>query len=150
MEAADLELFEHTESIDFAQKLVEYNLLDGFTKTDLSSEGSECRSVEEGQALEESVGTSRLATEHRRDNFSLFLEYFSGKVEEVGTDFITGWVVAKENNIGNVAVMLVIDGRYRARIVANNFRQDVSNAGYGDGYCGFKICLLYTSPSPRD
>ena len=32
----------------------------------------------------------------------------------------------------------------------NNFQYDIDNLVVKEAYCGKKICLLYTSPSPRD
>ena len=162
MDQVDLELFEHTEFVYFTQNLVEYNQstsidtkhetdndnyelpadnLGVLAKADLGEEDPKCKLVDEESSLAESSDRSYLNPVDRSETFSLFSEYFHGNVDEVGVDFVRGWVVSQENNIDNVSVMLMVDGRYKARIVANNFRKDVCDAGYGDGHSGFKIDL---------
>ena len=124
---------------------------DGTAEEACSSHESECVSaenfecgVEEDIVQVEPVSDSdevEQPLEHVVDIQELFCEYFHGCVDNVNTKSIQGWVTSKRKSSEPVAVMLMINGRYCARVQANNYRQDVDEAGYADGNCGFEFDL---------
>ena len=72
---------------------------------------------------------------------SLFDEHFLGYVDKVDPGSISGWILDKKNPSSTVTVMLIINGRYGARVFANQYRQDVHEAGHAEGNCGFEFDL---------
>jgi uncharacterized delta-60 repeat protein len=54
----------------------------------------------------------------------------------------TGWAADLDTQTGpRVQVRIKVDGRVVAETTANRFRQDVLDAGFGDGYSGFNVNL---------
>lgn len=62
-----------------------------------------------------------------------------GHVDTTGGGYVTGWAVTASD--GTVDVTLVIDGVPVAHGRANEFRQDLRDAGVGDGHHGFQIAI---------
>ena len=56
---------------------------------------------------------------------------------------VLGWVQMTGGAAEPVVILVTIDGRYTARIVADVYRQDLEQAGIGDGRYGF-ICELHS------
>ncbi|QER41307.1 glycosyltransferase family 2 protein [Thermodesulfobacterium sp. TA1] len=81
------------------------------------------------------------------ENVELIKEIFSeeeklvGYIDHIRTFYIYGWIVDKENLDDNVEFVVSIDGKPVVKGVANLFRQDLLNAGIGNGRYGFKIGL---------
>ncbi|HUZ64771.1 MAG TPA: glycosyltransferase, partial [Acetobacteraceae bacterium] len=64
-----------------------------------------------------------------------------GFLDVVAWDMVSGW--ARQTEHPDVPARLeIMDGdRLLARVVANRFRQDLRDAGMGDGRCGFEVML---------
>jgi hypothetical protein len=58
---------------------------------------------------------------------------------------IRGWVLDRNNVASKPTVSVRLNGEEVARVVANQFRQDVLDAGHGDGYSGWSVNV---SPTP--
>jgi len=81
------------------------------------------------------------------ENVELIKEIFSeekklvGYIDHIRTFYIYGWIIDKENLDKNVEFVVSIDEKPVVKGVANLFRQDLLNAGIGNGQYGFKISL---------
>lgn len=70
---------------------------------------------------------------------------YKGFYEHVSNTGCNGWV-ADVNNVSNkLTVSVRLNGTEVTQVVANVFRQDVANAGYGDGYSAFTA--TWTTPT---
>lgn len=52
-----------------------------------------------------------------------------------------GWAIDKTGAIEGLEIEILVDGRVVAAAVANEFRQDLAELGYGGGYCQFRALL---------
>jgi hypothetical protein len=62
----------------------------------------------------------------------------SGHLDLCGSDLIEGWLYCDSWEDGLTLQIFVAD-RLIGECVANAFRQDLQEAGYGDGHCGFSF-----------
>ncbi|MFC5412557.1 putative Ig domain-containing protein [Larkinella bovis] len=64
---------------------------------------------------------------------------FEGFLQTVNCDIITGWVYNKNQPNAPITVEIFEGGASFAIVEASNFRQDLKNAGKGNGYHAFSI-----------
>ena len=62
-----------------------------------------------------------------------------GFIDRVTSSCIEGWALDRANPAARSAVEVVTSNGKRVVCVAHLFRQDVADAGHGDGFCGFFI-----------
>jgi len=55
---------------------------------------------------------------------------------------VEGWAFDRDNPTSRVRVRIVVDGRAVAETTADRFRQDVLDAGIGDGFSGWSVDLF--------
>ncbi len=60
-----------------------------------------------------------------------------GAIEEVQNKLVSGWIHAGPHNIRNHLVLAFAGPRCVGSGRVEIFRQDLADAGLGDGYCGF-------------
>ena len=63
---------------------------------------------------------------------------FVGYIDKIGVASITGWS-ARRGSADPIEVELHLDGEIAAKLLASEHRQDVQDAGYGDGRHGFEL-----------
>ncbi|MFK3720618.1 tetratricopeptide repeat protein [Pseudomonas fulva] len=66
-----------------------------------------------------------------------------GHFDYVDEGFAYGWALDPRNPLDRVTVEIICDGNVVGRGKANGYRQDLEDAGVGDGYHLFKIKLSY-------
>jgi hypothetical protein len=71
----------------------------------------------------------------------------AGYIDVFNQDSIIGWAADKTDPVAPINVDLFIDDRLQATVTADLFRQDLKDAGYGDGRKGFHL-LLGPAPFP--
>jgi hypothetical protein len=64
-----------------------------------------------------------------------------GNVEQAGPERCVGWVRDLDDPAAPVWLDILSNGRRVLRVLANHFRADVRQAGYGTGCCGFDVPL---------
>lgn len=64
---------------------------------------------------------------------------YAGFIDRVGVGSIQGWVVDPSDESRRLTVRLYLDGVLVAEGLAEDERNDVRDAGYGDGSCGFEL-----------
>ncbi len=69
-----------------------------------------------------------------------------GNVEHVDRHVLRGWVWERDQPDGPVSVLVAVDGRPAARVLANAHRPDLEQAGIGVGRHGFVVALGGLSP----
>jgi SAM-dependent methyltransferase len=96
-----------------------------------------CRSKE----LREGPGEAqaRLAARERR---------FVGYIDLFDAHVIAGWAADTTTPTTPVRVDVFVDDRLQGTLPADGFRQDVMDAGYGDGRKGFSLPLVFPAPLP--
>jgi membrane protein involved in D-alanine export len=75
------------------------------------------------------------------------LSHHAGTVERADCEEISGWVWDKREPDAEVSVDLSDDEHYLMTLAANQFRQDLVDAGYGNGRHAFRIA---TPPQLKD
>ena len=73
---------------------------------------------------------------------------FVGYIDVFDQDRVAGWAADKKAPSAPIAVDIYVDDRLQATLTADMFRQDVKDAGYGDGRKGFNLPLGSGTPSP--
>ena len=71
-----------------------------------------------------------------------------GFVDQVGPDMVAGWVVLKDRPDQAVSVDVFADGRFLGTATANLYREDLKDAGIGNGRHGFMLRLSRTVIDP--
>ncbi|MBE4483666.1 hypothetical protein HJ010_15575 [Vibrio parahaemolyticus] len=61
-----------------------------------------------------------------------------GNIEQFEGGVITGWLFSERKN---PVLNLLVDEEIVAKVEAKIYREDVKQAGFGDGYCGFVVDL---------
>ena len=84
---------------------------------------------------------------NRRHYIDHARQTFRGLVEGIFDDCILGWCQLIGDN-SPVLLDVLIDGRVVVCLPADMFRQDLMNAGIGEGRHGFRVDLLPFSPPP--
>ncbi len=64
---------------------------------------------------------------------------YEGHVDVWGPSWISGWVCDRSNLLRRLNVELLVSGTPVSRTAAEEFREDVLEAGRGDGFYGFKL-----------
>jgi hypothetical protein len=67
--------------------------------------------------------------------------YILGQIEHAAHDRISGWAHDPASPRATVTLSLTIDGIAQGEVVANRYRSDLAEVGYGTGQCGFRILL---------
>jgi hypothetical protein len=65
----------------------------------------------------------------------------AGYVDEAVGKEVTGWAWQIDEPDRCVSLEILVDGEVVGSAVANQFRQDLADAGKGDGLHGFKVLL---------
>ena len=73
---------------------------------------------------------------------------FAGYIDVFDQSSIAGWAADRKAPISPVIVDVYIDDRLEATLTADVFRQDLKDAGYGDGRKGFSLQLESPRSSP--
>jgi SAM-dependent methyltransferase len=73
---------------------------------------------------------------------------FAGYIDVFDQSSIAGWAADTKAPIAPVIVDVYIDDRLQATLTADVFRQDLKDAGYGDGRKGFSLQLVSPRSSP--
>jgi len=60
-----------------------------------------------------------------------------GHVDSCNASFIEGWITSPDANEPKISLEFVFDEEVIGRCVADLFRQDLKDAGFGDGHCAF-------------
>jgi hypothetical protein len=60
-----------------------------------------------------------------------------GSIENVSTEYATGWIYSEARSLRDATVLAFSGERCIGAGTVNTFRQDLANAGLGDGYLGF-------------
>jgi phytanoyl-CoA hydroxylase len=60
-----------------------------------------------------------------------------GHVDSCNASFIEGWITSPDANEPKISLEFVLDEEVIGRCVADLFRQDLKDAGFGDGHCAF-------------
>ena len=97
-----------------------------------------CRSKELRETPEEAQ--ARLSARERR---------FAGYIDLFDAHTIAGWAADRTTPAAPISVDLFIDDRLQATLTADVFRQDLKDAGYGDGRKGFSLPLVFPTPFAR-
>ncbi len=71
----------------------------------------------------------------------VFSEVFNGNVEQIEANKVSGWANLKDDETKRVQITLVHEGTDIAKTQASRFRQDLVDAGIGDGCYSFSISL---------
>ncbi len=64
-----------------------------------------------------------------------------GYIDQAGPEICFGWAQDEAARQTPVSLDILSRGRRIGRVLANLYRQDVADAGYGDGYQGFEFAL---------
>jgi hypothetical protein len=85
----------------------------------------------------------------------------TGQIDLCGPDLVEGWLYCDAWYNEPVTLQVYIDGQLVGECVNNIFRQDLADAGYGNGHCAFsftvpedleveewKSCMLRVCGSP--
>ena len=64
-----------------------------------------------------------------------------GYIDRTTASSIEGWGLDKQNPGSRASIEVVVSNGKRVLAVAHLFRQDVADAGHGDGQCGFFVDL---------
>ncbi len=70
-----------------------------------------------------------------------------GAIEGVTEDAIFGWIYSPEVNLRGRTLLAFLDGECIGAGEVEFFREDIRDAGLGDGYAGFHFDLTYENPS---
>ena len=70
-----------------------------------------------------------------------------GNVEKVDRDGVQGWVREEDDPASPVSLLVTVDGAPVSRVLANVYRQDLEQAGLGNGRHGFLLKLEGLAPS---
>lgn len=62
-----------------------------------------------------------------------------GCLENVNAQKISGWVYNQNQPQERLKVTISIDGKVEAFVIAEKYRKDIQQLGYGDGYYGFEV-----------
>lgn len=73
---------------------------------------------------------------------------FVGYIDLFDTHTIAGWAADTTRPTVPVSVDVFLDDRLQATLTADSFRQDLKDAGYGDGKKGFSLPLVFPTPFP--
>lgn len=73
---------------------------------------------------------------------------FVGYIDLFDAHSVVGWAADTTALAAPVSVDVYIDDRIQATLTADVFRQDLKEAGYGDGRKGFNLALMPTRSSP--
>jgi SAM-dependent methyltransferase len=74
---------------------------------------------------------------------------FVGYIDQLDQHAVAGWAAEVEAPTGPVRVDVYLDECLQATLTADLFRQDLQDAGYGDGRKGFSLPLVFpTSSAP--
>jgi glycosyltransferase involved in cell wall biosynthesis len=65
----------------------------------------------------------------------------TGCLDSLSRTRMTGWAMEEGNNDHHVGLVVTANGRLVSHLLANRFRQDLKDAGLGDGRHGFDILL---------
>ncbi len=90
---------------------------------------------------------NKLSYDTTKGNATVFARYeltspvFQGNFDAVNCQTISGWAWDKNQPNIPVNVDIYVDGKWVATITANQFRQDLLNAGIGNGYHGFSYAI---------
>ena len=63
----------------------------------------------------------------------------AGHIDVCGPEVVEGWICWRSRLLYSLRVELLIDGISRGVCVADLYRADVQQAGFGDGKCGFRF-----------
>ena len=74
---------------------------------------------------------------------------FVGNIDLFDQHTIAGWAADTNAPSTPLSVDVYIDDRLQATLTADGFRQDLKDAGYGDGRKGFSVPLVSATFSPR-
>jgi SAM-dependent methyltransferase len=76
---------------------------------------------------------------------------FAGCIDVFDQDCIAGWAADLDAPDAPVKIDIQVDGRFQGTTLCDFFRQDVKDAGYGDGRKGFALRLIpvQASSQPR-
>lgn len=94
-----------------------------------------CRSKELRESPEKAQ--ARLSARERR---------FVGCIDQFDAHTIAGWAADTAAPNAPVSVDVFIDDRLQGTLPADGFRQDLEDAGYGDGKKGFSLPLVFPTP----
>ncbi len=94
-----------------------------------------CRSKELRESPEEA--RARLSARGRR---------FVGCIDQFDAHTIAGWAADTTTPAAPVRVDLFIDDQLQGTVSADGFRQDLKDAGYGDGRKAFSLPLVFPTP----
>jgi GT2 family glycosyltransferase/glycosyltransferase involved in cell wall biosynthesis len=64
-----------------------------------------------------------------------------GCIDAIEAGFVSGWALDPNTIRQNTYVSLEVDGKLYGRVLANEYRNDLEEAGISDGYNGFNIPL---------
>jgi SAM-dependent methyltransferase len=73
---------------------------------------------------------------------------FAGYIDVFDQNSIAGWAADTKTSSAPLSVDVYIDERLQATLTADVFRQDLKDAGYGDGRKGFIVPLVSSQSSP--
>ncbi len=71
----------------------------------------------------------------------------NGNIERVDRSGVHGWVQDETDAASPVSLLVMVDGEPVSRVLANTYRQDLEQAGLGNGRHGFQLKLEGLSPS---
>jgi hypothetical protein len=89
--------------------------------------------------LAKAAGRSNLGHTKNERRFVGYIDLFDGKI-------VTGWAADVRAPTIPVRVEIHIDDRLQATMSSDAFRQDLKDAGYGDGRKGFSLSLVSSPP----
>lgn len=69
-----------------------------------------------------------------------------GNIERAERDFLQGWIRDDSDPQTPVSLLVSVDDRLASRVLANVYRQDLEQAGIGNGRHGFAVVLDGLSP----
>lgn len=64
-----------------------------------------------------------------------------GYLDTCDVHSICGWIIDENNIHQHVEIEIIVDGKLIACVIANKFRQDLLDAGVGDGHYAFSIAM---------
>jgi GT2 family glycosyltransferase/glycosyltransferase involved in cell wall biosynthesis len=72
---------------------------------------------------------------------SQLADVLEGSLEVVSQQEISGWIMNKSQPMENIEVKIFVDDNEYRTVVANEYRQELEQQGYGTGNYGFKIAF---------
>lgn len=72
-----------------------------------------------------------------------------GNIEFVGESNVSGWIYAQDQEMRGKTVLAFLDGECIGATTVSTFRQDLADAGLGDGFLGFEVPVRQLNVADR-